>query len=147
MSKPTPSCSKAPPDSYLRQIEKVRKVELIISLVLRIGVVLSIIVIAAGLTVSFIHHPEYLSHFTYQNLTNAHYPFPDTFAGVIHSLANRQGRGIIVLGLTLLILTPVMRVAVSVFAFVYEKDPAMVAVTSFVLIALVGSFFLGKAGG
>jgi uncharacterized membrane protein len=38
-------------------------------------------------------------------------------------------------------------VAVSILTFVYEKDPPMVIVTSFVLIALIGSFFLGRAGG
>ncbi|MHB8262769.1 MAG: DUF1634 domain-containing protein [Acidimicrobiales bacterium] len=130
-----------------RQDEKVRKVETIISVVLRTGVVVSVIVVAVGLAISFSHHPEYLSNFSYKGLTNVHYSFPDTFSTLFHSLSIGQGRGVVVLGLALLILTPVMRVAVSIFAFVYEEDPIMVAVTSFVLLMLVSSFFLGRAGG
>jgi len=131
-----------------RQDEKVRKVETVISVVLRTGVVVSVIVVAVGLAISFLHHPEYLSNFSYKELTNTQqYVFPHTFSGLFHSLSIGQGRGVVVLGLALLILTPVMRVAVSIFAFVYEEDPIMVVVTSFVLLMLVGSFFIGRAGG
>jgi uncharacterized membrane protein len=130
--------------------EKVRRVELIISLVLRIGVVVSVLVIAIGLGIFFDHHAGYASFSgsaSYKPLVSTSFHFPDTFGGLGHSLAKGEGRGVIVLGLLLLILTPVMRVAVSILTFVYEKDPPMVIVTSFVLIALVGSFFLGRAGG
>ena len=129
-----------------RQDEKVRKVETVISIVLRTGVVVSVTVVAIGLAISFLHHPEYLSHLSYKHLTDSHYRFPDTFPGLFHALSKGEGRGVIVLGLALLILTPVMRVAVSIFAFVYQEDPIMVAVTTFVLVMLVSSFFLGKAG-
>jgi uncharacterized membrane protein len=129
-----------------RQDEKVRKVETVISVVLRAGVVVSVVVIAIGLAISFLHHPEYLSNFSYKGVASAHYRFPDTFSGLFHSLSIGEGRGVIVLGIALLILTPVMRVAVSIFAFVYQEDPIMVAVTSFVLLMLISSFFLGRAG-
>ena len=47
----------------------------------------------------------------------------------------------------LLIATPVMRVAVSIVAFLIERDWIFVIVTSFVLAMLILSFFLGKAEG
>ena len=50
-----------------------------------------------------------------------------------------------VAGLLLLIATPVLRVAVSIFAFVYEKDKVFVIITSIVLGLLLLSFILGKA--
>ena len=50
-------------------------------------------------------------------------------------------------GLILLIATPVARVAVSVLVFVVERDGAFVLITLFVLILLLLSFLLGKAGG
>ena len=50
-------------------------------------------------------------------------------------------------GLLLLIATPVTRVAVSIFAFVYEKDRVFVIITIIVLSLLLLSFFLGRVEG
>ena len=125
--------------------EKVRKVELAISLVLRVGVVLSVAVIAVGLGLMFAHHGAYLpirGHFSYKELTSKSTPFPHSFASLGHSIAQGEGRGIVVLGVLILILTPILRVAVGVVSFLYEKDPPMALVTLYVLVVLVGSFFL-----
>ena len=125
--------------------EKVRKVELAISLVLRIGVVSSVLIVAGGLGLMFAHHGQYAAirgHFSYHELTSRASPFPHSFASLGHSIARGEGRGIIVLGILVLILTPVLRVAVGVLSFVYERDPPMALVTLYVLIVLVGSFFL-----
>ena len=128
--------------------EKVRKVEVAISLVLRVGVVVSVLVVAAGLGLMFAHHGAYLpirGHFSYKELTSKKTPFPHTFAALGHSIAHGEGRGIVVLGVLILILTPILRVAVGVLSFLYEKDPPMTLVTLFVLIVLIGSFFLAGA--
>ena len=125
--------------------EKVRKVEVAISLVLRIGVVLSVLIIVAGLGLTFAHHSDYLpiqGHFSYKKLTSGTTSFPHSFASLGHSIAQGEGRGIVVLGVLLLILTPVSRVAVGVLSFLYEKDPPMALVTLYVLAVLVASFFL-----
>lgn len=50
-----------------------------------------------------------------------------------------EGRGLIQLGLLLLIATPVARVFFSVFAFLRERDGVYVAVTLIVLAALAYS--------
>lgn len=124
---------------------KVRKVDIAISLVLRIGVSLSVIVIAVGLGIMFYHHPEYASvtsHFSYKALTSKRTVFPHSLGSLGHSIARGHGRGIVVAGVLLLILTPVARVAVGVLSFMYEKDLPMTIVTLFVLAVLVGSFFL-----
>lgn len=125
--------------------ERIRRVEIAISLVLRIGVVVSVLVIAAGLGLMFAHHAEYLplrGHFSYHELTSRSTPFPHSFAQLGHSIAQGDGRGIVVLGVLILILTPILRVAVGVLSFIYEKDPPMALVTLFVLIVLIASFFL-----
>jgi uncharacterized membrane protein len=49
-------------------------------------------------------------------------------------------------GLLLLILTPILRVAVSVLMFLLERDRPFVLITAAVLAALVLSFLLGKTG-
>lgn len=128
--------------------EKTRKVEVAISLVLRIGVSLSVTVIAVGLGIMFFHHGAYTSvsgHFSYKALTSKGTQFPHSFGSLGRSIARGEGRGIIVGGVFLLILTPVLRVAVGVLSFIYEKDLPMTIVTLYVLAVLVGSFFLAGA--
>ena len=128
--------------------EKVRKVEVAISLVLRVGVVVSVLVIAVGLGLMFAHHSAYVplrGHFSYHELTSKTTPFPHSFSSLGRSIAAGEGRGIVVLGVLVLILTPVLRVAVGVLSFLYEKDPPMAIVTLYVLAVLVGSFFLAGA--
>lgn len=133
------------PEEARRMEEKIRKVEVAISLVLRIGVIVSVAVISVGLVSMFVHHDTYFAlrgHFSYKELTSRSTPFPHSFASLGHSIAHGDGRGIIVLGVLILILTPVLRVAVGVLAFIYEKDPPMTLITLYVLAVLVGSFFL-----
>ena len=125
--------------------EKVRKVEIAISLVLRIGVVVSVLVIAIGLGLMFAHHGDYLpirGHLSYRELTSRATPFPHSFRSLGHSIARGDGQGIVVLGVLILILTPVLRVVVGVLSFLYEKDTPMALITLYVLVVLVGSFFL-----
>jgi uncharacterized membrane protein len=66
---------------------------------------------------------------------------------VVRGIQHSQGRAIVTLGLLLLVATPVLRVAVSVIAFVYQRDRTFVVITSVVLLLLITSFMLGKAGG
>ncbi len=124
---------------------KIRKIEFAISLVLRVGVILSVSVIAVGLAVMFYHHGDYTSitgHTSYRSLTSLSTPFPHSLGQLRTSLAHGDGRGIVVLGVFLLILTPILRVAVGVVSFLYEKDVPMALITLFVLVVLIGSFFL-----
>lgn len=125
---------------------RVRQVELAISWVLRIGVIVSVLVIGAGLLLMFMHHPEQARLWddgsSYHALVQPGAHFPHSLAQLRAALAAGAGSGVVVLGVLLLILTPVLRVAVSVLSFVYERDPPMVLVTLFVLTVLVLSFVL-----
>jgi len=51
---------------------------------------------------------------------------------------------LVTVGLLLLIATPVARVAVSVLAFIYQKDRVYTLITLAVLCLLLLSFVLGK---
>jgi uncharacterized membrane protein len=68
-----------------------------------------------------------------------------TVGGILHEAAKFHGRGLIQLGLLVLIATPVARVLFSVFAFIYEKDWTYVAITVMVLALLCYSL-LGGGG-
>jgi uncharacterized membrane protein len=65
-------------------------------------------------------------------------------AGIVRSALEPRGRGLIQLGLLLLIATPVARVAFSVFAFARERDLTYVVLTLVVLAMLLYSLFLGE---
>ena len=128
--------------------EKSRQVELVISHLLRIGVMLSLTVVVIGMVVSFVHHPDYLSSSTaLHGITSHSAVFPHTMRDAVESMRRAEGRGIVVLGLLLLVATPVMRVAVSILGFVYERDWLFVAITATVLALLLLSFVLGRAEG
>ena len=57
--------------------------------------------------------------------------------GVLNDLLVLRSRGIIQLGILLLILTPVARVAFSVFAFWQQRDRLYIIVTLIVLVILI----------
>lgn len=127
--------------------ELVRKVELLISNLLRIGVVSSLLVVVVGLVISFVHHPAYLEAARMQQVVSPSHPAWHSISELLSGLRHFRGEAIIMAGLLLLIATPVMRVAVSIVAFVVERDFTFVVVTSFVLAMLILSFVLGKAEG
>jgi uncharacterized membrane protein len=128
--------------------ERVRKAELLIGSLLRAGVVTSLTVVVAGVLLSFMHHADYVSSpCELQRLTRPGAAFPHTLRDVANGLRELRGQSVIMVGLLLLIATPVMRVAVSTLIFIHERDWTFVAITSIVLLLLLISFLLGKAGG
>jgi uncharacterized membrane protein len=66
-----------------------------------------------------------------------------TLRGILREAAGWHGRGLIQLGLLLLIATPVARVAFSVGAFLYERDWTYVLVSLLVLGLLFYSLLSG----
>jgi len=66
-----------------------------------------------------------------------------TVGGILREAGEFHGRGLIQLGLLLLIATPVARVLFSVLAFIYERDWTYVAITMIVLSLLCYSLFGG----
>jgi uncharacterized membrane protein len=64
-----------------------------------------------------------------------------TISGVLREALAFQGRGIIQLGLLLLIATPVARVALSIVGFAAERDRMYVGFAVIVLVILLYSLF------
>ena len=109
----------------------------IIGWVLQGGVILSAAVITLGLLLL----PTQPGGLSVQRLLN----FPETLAQVGQGLLILHPQAVIALGLLLLIATPVMRVAVSIIAFAFERDRQYVVITIVVLaILLFSMFFLGS---
>jgi uncharacterized membrane protein len=131
--RPTAPQPDAERDALLRQTE------LIISTVLRGGVLLSAGVILLGVLVFY---AEWLRGDASDEMAT----FPHSLGAVGHGLAHGDPLAIIALGLLLLLATPVLRVAVSVITFALERDWRYTTITLLVLAILVLSFFLGKGG-
>jgi|SRR5689334_15309921 uncharacterized membrane protein len=114
-----------------------QRVEEIISYLLRAGVLMSALLVLAGGVIFLVRH-------------GAEVPDYKTFRGEPEELRTirglfsidtiAHGRGLIQLGLVLLILTPIARVAFSLLAFILERDWIYVAVSAIVLGLLLYSF-------
>ena len=126
---------------------EIHRVEQWVSRLLRIGVRLSLAMVILGSIVSFIRHPKYLDDpAQLTRLTHPSASFPHTLRDVASGLAAFRGQAIVIFGLLMLIATPVLRVAVSIIAFVRAKDRSFAIITTIVLTLLLLSFVLGKAG-
>ena len=125
-----------------------RTMELIISGTLRVGVTLSLAVIAVGMVLFVVHGSGYgLPDRTGALLAYVHpRQFPHTPGQVWAGLLRLKPYAVIVAGVLLLLLTPIVRVAISIVAFALEEDLTYVLITSFVLFVLILSLVLGKAG-
>jgi uncharacterized membrane protein len=124
---------------------RVRTVELAISNLLRGGVAASLLLIVLGTVATFAQHPTYLSQSDeLTRLTAPNAMFPHTLGDLAAELRALQGQAIVLLGLLVLIATPIVRVAVSILAFIYQGDRVYTLITAAVLCLLLLSLALGK---
>lgn len=123
----------------------IEKVEVMLGTLLRVGVLLSFLVIIVGIVITIMHNPSFLSDpEVTRKIIGAGDGYPSTIGGLFQGLAVLNGRSIIVLGLVLLILTPVFRVVASIIAFFAQRDWLYTVLTTGVLLVLIISFLIGK---
>jgi len=110
-----------------------QQVEQMVGNLLRAGVMLSACVVASGAVVYLARHGDEQPHYkTFQSEPKTLHSVPLT----IHDALAGHGRGIIQLGLLLLIATPIARVVMSAFAFSRQQDWLYVTVSLIVLTFL-----------
>ena len=133
------SLTQAPPDV----LERDEGPEVLISNVLRLGVLLSLSLVTAGMSLTFFHHPDYFS--SSQSLQGLTAPErgPHAVSEVVGDVLSARGQAFVMAGLLVLMATPVLRVALSLLVFGRQRDRAYVLVTSVVLTLLLLSFVLG----
>ena len=112
------------------------RVEEIVGNLLRSGVIASAIVVLAGGIIYLIRYGANLPDYSIFHGEPAEFR---SVEGIIRAAFALRSRGLIQLGLLLLVATPVARVVFSVFAFALERDRIYVAVTLIVLAVLVYS--------
>lgn len=111
-----------------------QRVEIAISVLLRVGVTLAAAIVIVGGVLYLIHNGYGIPE---DHIFRGEPADLRQVPGVLHEVQALQGRGIIQLGVLLLILTPVARVAFSVFAFWQQRDRLYIIVTLIVLVILI----------
>jgi uncharacterized membrane protein len=109
-----------------------------IAWILQVGIIVSSIIIILGMAL-LLFSPQGLAGTSLQS-------FPDTVSQIWTGLLTFQPMAIIVLGLLILMATPVIRVVASIVAFGVEHDPIYVIITLIVLAILCAGFLFGKGG-
>ncbi|MBD2298170.1 DUF1634 domain-containing protein [Nostoc sp. FACHB-87] len=148
------------PDSDIQQLEEQRhnseinssqivsktaseqQLEYILSNLLKYGVLIASAVVLLGGILYLINHGSEPA--TYQVFHGEPSEFRSP-AGVFNAVLAGSRRGIIQLGLLLLIATPVLRVIISLLAFIFKRELTYIVVTLLVLASLtyslVGAYF------
>jgi len=129
------------PEQSKRQGWTDQKVEIIVGNLLRAGVILAAAVVLLGGIEYLVKYgttiPDYRSfHGVPEELKSP--------SGIVVAAVTLRPRGLIALGLLLLIATPVARAVFTIFAFYMEKDYTYVGITVLVLAVLLFSMFFGN---
>lgn len=117
-----------------------KRLEASIASMLRFGVILSAVVVAAGgflyLRGASIAVPDYARFYPES-------PSLRTVVGVLRGVAHLDAASIIQVGIFLLIATPVVRVMFCIVGFARQKDPLYIAISATVLAILAYSLTQG----
>jgi uncharacterized membrane protein len=103
------------------------------------GVTLCLLLVLTGAAVSFAR-PTAVE-------PGAAAAFPHTLGEVFRGVAEYDGQAIIVAGLAVLLLTPILRVALAIPAFLLARDWTFALISAIVLTFLLLSLFIGAGEG
>ncbi|MDZ8053403.1 MAG: DUF1634 domain-containing protein [Aulosira sp. ZfuVER01] len=122
--------------TFKKQTKSERRFEQFIGNFLRIGVILATSLVLLGGILYLIRHGGEVPNYQFFRGEPTEFRTPD---GLKASILSGRNRGLIQLGLLLLIATPVLRVAFSLLAFIRLGDFFYVIVTLIVLFGLAYS--------
>jgi uncharacterized membrane protein len=115
------------------------QIDLVVGRLLQIGVLTAAIVtLAAGVAYLMQHAGATADYATFGTGTPA---MLRSLTGIVHGIRAGQRAAMVQAGLVLLILTPMARVALTLGAFVIQRDRLYVLLTSIVLAVLVYGLF------
>jgi uncharacterized membrane protein len=113
-----------------------QKTEALVGELLRAGVTSAAVLVVAGAAIFLLRHGFQPAN--YRVFAGEPSDLRE-WRGIIREALHGRGRGIMQLGLLVLLLTPVARVLFAAFAFVMERDWLYVAVSIFVFLVLLYS--------
>lgn len=115
----------------------------VIGMTLRIGVIISIVLISAGVAI-MLARGEGLGY-PINEISSMRSPINSSVIpvlGAVGHVASLDGLSLIVLGLVVLIATPVLRVLLGIASFMMEKDWLYAVITIIVFIDLMIAIFI-----
>ncbi|MGA7521875.1 MAG: DUF1634 domain-containing protein [Acidobacteriaceae bacterium] len=118
-----------------------KRLETLVGVMLRTGVLLAAAVVLTGGVMYLIQSHGMRADYTHFTPEPAQF---STLKGAATGFMTLEPRNIIMLGLLILIATPVARVLMCVVGFLMERDKMYVAVSSIVLAILLYSLFLHR---
>jgi uncharacterized membrane protein len=117
-------------------------VEQFIGRLLQFGVILAAVVTLIGATLLLMRNGSSIADFA---VFKGASPELRSVGAIVRGVIALDGRAITQLGLVLLILTPVARVALTLWAFLRQHDRLYVVVTTIVLVLLLYGLIWGRA--
>lgn len=117
-----------------------QRIDELMGLLLRSGVILAASIVLVGGVIYLARHPRPSDYRVFQGEPES----LRTVSGILSEAMAFHGRGLIQLGLLVLIATPISRVTFSVLAFLYQRDWKYVVFTLIVLGLLLYSL-LGRS--
>lgn len=137
--------TKAVPGAAAEQHDPLSQLELVVSALLRYGVLLSALTILVGLVLLVVEQgPQAVMTLPRGSGFGAGVA-PSSLYDLVGEVSVAHPLAIMDIGLVLLIATPVMRVAASIVAFALERDWLYTAITVFVFAMLMVGFAIGRA--
>ena len=115
-----------------------QRMDAIIGRLLQAGVIWAAVFVLAGGAVFLARHSVPVTNYSVFSGEPAEFR---TVSGIFREAVAVHGRGLIQLGLLILIATPIARVIFSVFTFLHQRDWTYVFVTLIVLAILMYSLF------
>jgi len=119
-----------------------QRVEQIIGKLLRLGVLLAALVVLIGGALLLAHYGHLPANFHEFAAADGALR---SIGGILSAVMRGDSRAIVQLGLVLLILTPVARVALTLGAFIIQRDRLYILTTSIVLALLLYGLIWGRA--
>ena len=114
----------------------------IIGWVLRLGVIISMMVVVFGGVVYLYRHGHSIPNYSeFNDVPGFVHP-----SGIINGILAFRGRAVIQAGIILLVATPIVRVICSFIGFILEKDYLYIFITLTVLLIIFISMLSGHAG-
>jgi uncharacterized membrane protein len=114
-------------------------------LLLRTILIAAVIVLLIGLLLAYTYAPDYYVQ-RYLAVQQNHLLGKEKFAGLIARCLTGQPHAVLTIGLFVLTLVPLARVAFCFLFFIKERDWTYVMLTAYVLIGLIVGVVVGRVG-
>lgn len=114
-------------------------------LLLRTILIVATIILITGLVMMAAQSPGHYVH-RYREIQHGQVHGRETFAQLIEASVQQDPHSVMTIGLFVLTLVPLARVAFCFMLFIKERDFAYVGLTAYVLVGLLAGILLGKIG-